>query len=339
MKTLFIHKPLFRLLSPLFSGTLVYLLILLINNTIDELGDNFFGQELYVCIGLAYLIQEYVRVSIVIFKRLKRPSSFFVKTILQIISTIFINIALVSVAMYLYFTNVLYYTPNSNELLVFNSIFSVIALIYILLYVSHQFLYMVNTEKLEKEEWARLEVEEDFTDFKRGINPELLFESLEAILVVMKGNPDKAEQITDSFAMVYRYLLSKKKDELVPISEELKILKELLQLFSELPHRKIQLGKIAVDESMVVPGSLLRIAEKVMRTTIPSEVKKMAIDILESENELAIQYKHEERIGKSLKTNSLNYIQRDYRYYAPEPVKVVHGDVFKTIYLPKLYLE
>jgi len=339
MKKLFVHKPLFRLLSPLFSGTLVYLLILLINNTIDELGANFFGQELYVCIGLAYLIQEYARISIIIFKRLKRPSSFFVKTILQIVSTIVINIVLVSLAMHLYFTNVLYYTPNSNELMIFNSIFSVIALIYVLLYVSHQFLYMVNTEKLEKEEWARQEVEEDFTDFKRGINPELLFESLEAILVVMKEDPDKAEQITDRFAMVYRYLLSKKKDELVPISEELKTLKELLQLFSELPHRKMQLGQITANETLVVPGSLLRIAEKVMRTTIPSEIKKMTIDVLESENKLEIKYKHEEKIDKSLNISILKYIQKDYEYYASEPVKVIHDDVFKTIYLPKLSLE
>ncbi|UII79484.1 histidine kinase [Flagellimonas sp. CMM7] len=339
MKKLFIHKPLFRLLSPLFSGTLVYLLILLINNTIDELGANFFGQELYVCIGLAYLIQEYARISIIIFKRLKRPSSFLVKTILQIISTIIINIVLVSLAMYLYFIKVLYYTPNSNELMIFNSIFSVIALIYVLLYVSHQFLYMVNTEKLEKEEWARQEVEEDFTDFKRGINPELLFESLEAILVVMKEDPDRAEQITDRFAMVYRYLLSKKKDELVPISEELKTLEELLQLFSELPYRKMQLGKVTTSETLVVPGSLLRIAERVMRTTIPSETKKISIDILEFGSELNIQYKHEERIDKLLTINSLKYIQRDYGYYASESVKVIHDDVFKTVYLPKLNLE
>ncbi|TXN35675.1 histidine kinase [Flagellimonas hymeniacidonis] len=338
MRKLFIHKPLFRLLSPLFSGTLVYLLILLINNTIDELGANFFGQELYVCIGLAYLIQEYSRISIIIFKRLKWPSSFFLKTILQIISTILINIALVSLAMYLYFTMVLYYAPNSRELLIFNSIFSVIALIYVLLYVSHQFLYMVNTEKLKKEEWARQEIEDDFTDFKRGINPELLFESLEAILVVMKKDSDKAEQITDRFAMVYRYLLSKKKDELVPLADELRTLEEFLQLFSELPYRKMQLGEIASSKMLVVPGSLLRIAEKVMRTTIPSEVEKVTLNILESEDKLTIQYKHEEKIGKSLNINDLQCIKRDYKYYATEPVQVVHDDLYKTVYLPKLSL-
>lgn len=336
MKKLFIHKPFFRLLSPLFSGTLVYLLILLINNSIDELSANFFGQELYVCIGLAYLIQEYARFSIVIFKRLKKPSSFVYRIILQIISTIIINIVLVSLAMHLYFTKVLFYTLNNQELLIFNSIFSVIALIYVLLYVSHQFLHKVNTEKLEKEEWARQEIEEDFIEFKRDVNPTLLFESLEAILIIMKEDPDKAELITDRFALVYRYLLSKKKDELVPMAEEVKTLEELVLLLSELPYRKIRLGKLNLNNSLTVPGALLQLTELIMRTTIPSKNNELIVDILESENEIILKYKHEERISKELKINDLKYLEKEYDYYASQPIKVVHEESYKTIYLPKL---
>jgi len=41
MRKLFIHHPLFRLLSPLFSGILVYLLLLLINNNIGQLQEAF----------------------------------------------------------------------------------------------------------------------------------------------------------------------------------------------------------------------------------------------------------------------------------------------------------
>ncbi|MEO1629027.1 MAG: histidine kinase, partial [Bacteroidota bacterium] len=61
MKTLFVHHPLFRLLGPTFSGVIVYVLILLINNNVDQLQEEFLGQELYVCIGLSYLIQELSR--------------------------------------------------------------------------------------------------------------------------------------------------------------------------------------------------------------------------------------------------------------------------------------
>ncbi|MEO0902453.1 MAG: histidine kinase, partial [Bacteroidota bacterium] len=103
MNKLFVHHPLFRLLGPLFSGTLVYLLILLINNTIEDLGANFFTQELYVCIGLAYIIQEASRLVIVLFNRLKRSKSFLVKSILHLVVTLLLSIVLVTSAMYLYF--------------------------------------------------------------------------------------------------------------------------------------------------------------------------------------------------------------------------------------------
>nr|WP_299068224.1 histidine kinase [uncultured Allomuricauda sp.] len=338
MKKLFIHKPFFRLLSPLFSGTLVYLLILLINNSVADLNENFFGQELYVCIGLAYLIQEYVRFSIVIFKRITRPSSFVYRIALQIVSTLMINIVLVSLAMHVYFTNVLFYSLNSRELLIFNSIFSVIALIYILLYVSHQFLFKINTEKMEKEEWARQEIEEDFVEFKRDINPMLLFESLEAILAIMKEDPDKAELVTDRFALVYRYFLSRKKDELVPVKEEVEVLEELTQLLSELPYRKVSLGKVELGNTVTVPGSMLQLLELIMRSTIPSKNKSLVVDIKESENEIIFKYIHEEKISKELNIKNLKFLSKEFSYYASQPIQILHEEDFKTIHLPKLTL-
>ena len=59
MTKLFIHTPLFRFLSPIFSGVVSYLLILLINNNIEQLQEQFLGQELYVCITLSYIVHEF----------------------------------------------------------------------------------------------------------------------------------------------------------------------------------------------------------------------------------------------------------------------------------------
>ena len=257
MNKLFVHHPLFRLLGPLFSGTFVYLLILLINNTIEDLGASFLTQELYVCIGLAYIIQEASRLVIVLFNRLERPKSFLVKSIVHLMVTLLLSIVLVTSTMYLYFTMILSYTPNYTELLIFNSIFSTISVFYVLLYISNQFLFMVNMEKLEKEEWARIKMEEDFAGFKRDINPELLLESLEAILVVMKKDAEVAESLTEDFASVYRYILSSKKKEIVGIEEELHVLNDFVQVLNQLPFRKIELGKSNIKNTWVVPGSLL----------------------------------------------------------------------------------
>ncbi len=336
MKKLFIHHPLFRLLSPLFSGTLVYLLILLINNNIGQLEEAFLGQELYVCIGLAYLIQEYARLSLLGFARLKKPSSFPMKLLLHLISSIALCIGLVSLAMFLYFTEVLGYTPNGRELFIFNIIFVVVTMIYLILYLSHQFLYKINTERLAMETANKQEVEADFLKFKRGINPDLLFESLESLLVLMKKRPDAAEAQSDYFSSVYRYILSKKNRELVPIGEELNVLNEFLGLFAYLPYRKIQLKGTGPNKVWVVPGSVLAIVERIIRTTIASEDQKLLLELGEDADSIKIKYRPEERLLQGFRMEDLADVARNYEFYSDRPLKILEEAPYRTIEIPKL---
>ena len=68
MNKLFIHTPVFRFLSPFFGGTVAYLLILLINNNIGQLQEEFLSQELYVCIALSFIVHEFSRFLLWLFK-------------------------------------------------------------------------------------------------------------------------------------------------------------------------------------------------------------------------------------------------------------------------------
>ena len=122
MNKLFVHNTWFRLFCPLFSGTLVYLLILLINDAVLSIQEDFLSQELLVCVVLAYLTQEFSRLSLQVFEGWQKPKSFVFRTILQIFGSIILTIVLVSVTMYFYFENILFYEPSIRELFVFNSI-------------------------------------------------------------------------------------------------------------------------------------------------------------------------------------------------------------------------
>ena len=339
MKKLFVHHPLFRLLSPLFSGALTYLLILLINNTLQDLGSNFFTQELYVCIVLAYIIQESARINIQFFNRLKRPRSFLVKALLHLISILAITVLLVIVTMYSYFVLILSYTPNYMELLIFSSIFSTISVIYVLLYIGNQFLFKINTDKLEKEESERSKIESDFKSFKQEINPQLLFESLETILALMKKDAEEAEVLTENFASIYRYLLSKKRNEIIHFDEELSVLKSFIGMVKYMPYRKLKLGKCQTKEPFIVPGSLLYIFEMILKSTIPSEQIYLVVDLEEKEDCIEIKYEHQEKLNKTLKINDLKYISKTYELYSSSALEVLHGTQIKTIKLPKLQMK
>ncbi len=334
MNKLFIHHPWFRLLGPLFCGTLVYLLLLLINDAVLYIQEDFLSQELFVCIVLAYVTQEFSRASLWVFERLKWPKSFFWRVVFQLCASMMLTIVLVTTAVYLYFINVLQYEPSVRELYVFNSIFSFITLLYVVLYLGHYFLYRKNTKKLEAEEQAKLRIESDFSVYLKGIHPELLFESLEAMLVTMKDSPSKAEQLSDYFSSVYRYILSKRKREMVPMEEELAVTKSLIQLFNHLPHRKIRLGKTIHQQPHIVPTALLRVVEAIVRTTIPKK-EALIIAIEEKNTHFEVSYEPEEKLQESLNVDILDDVSRAYQYYSETPLEVKTVGNLKVIQLPK----
>ncbi len=336
MKELFVHHPIFRLLSPLFSGTLVYLLILLVNNNISQLEETFLGQELYVCIGLAYLIQEFARLSLLFFKKIAWPRSFTIKVAVHILISIAATVALVSAVMFLYFHYFLFYTPNFTELSIFNSIFAFITLIYIILYLSHHFLYKMNTHKIEREIRAKKSIEADVVQFKKGINPELLFDTLEAFMANMKKSPDKVEKLAERFSSIFRYILTKRNKELVPIADEISVLREFVSLFDNLPYRKVILRKIETDTMWLPPTTLVTIIEQIIRTTILSEHQAIKIDIVANEKDLTIQYQPEERLRRTLSIEDLSTVSDKYRYYSTREVRIVFEKGMKKIQLPKL---
>lgn len=339
MNNLFIHNPVFRLLSPLFSGVLVYLLILLVNNNVGQLQEEFLSQELYVCIVLAYIIQEYARFSLFFFERLSWLQSFIGKIIFQLIISILISILLVSTLMYLYFDWVLGFTPNLSELTLFNSIFSVITLIYLSLYLSHQFLHKANTKIIEQELFLKESLDQDFVHFKKGINPTLLFESLESLILLIKKDAAKAERLVDHFSSVYRYILSKTKKEIVPLKEELSIIDELLLLFEHLPYRKTSYTTTSTINTLVVPGSILTCMEQIIRSTIVSKEVGLSVEIFEDDSSLFLKYAHQNKITQAVNESSLKGINDIYRFYTNHKIILTKNETYTKITIPKLTIH
>ena len=339
MKKLFVHHPMFRLLSPLFSGALVYLLILLINSNIDQLKESFISQELFVCIAIAYLIQEGIRLFLFIFDRIKKPSSIIYRILIQVFLSLIISIVLVSSFMHIYFNNVLSYTPNVSELIIFNSLYALITLIYVCLFISHRYMHRINTKKQNAEQTKMKYLESEFIDFKRDINPDLLFDSLEAMLILMKDQPEKAEELLDLFATVYRYLLASRFKEVVDIVEELEISDALISLYEHLPFQKVRLNHTISESYRIVPGSILIIIERIIRSCIhiPKSTLEISLECLE--DQFKISYVHQEKLRTELTQEDLQNIDRKYGFYTDSPVSLSIIDSMKTITLPKLHIH
>lgn len=337
MKKLFIHQPLFRVFSPVFSGVIVYLLVLLINNNVKQIQEEFLGEDLYVFIGLSYLIQESVRLLLWILRKNKLAPNARIEILTQLLSSVILCIVLVSVAMTIYYEYVIGYGVNYEELIVFNSIFVIISLIYFLLFISHQYLYKINSEKLRYEELIRQNIEDEFLQFKRDINPHLLFESLESLLVLIEKDQDDSEKFIDHLAVIYRYILSKKEKQLVSIHEELIISKELIQLLRELPYKNVEVENQLQSQFLVVPGTLMSILELISRTSILS-ADMMKVSIQENQDFVSFTYKHNDKIVDGLHKSSLQTLQEVYSIYSDKELSLEERDEERTILIPKLQL-
>jgi len=215
--------------------------------------------------------------------------SFIGKIIFQLIISILISILLVSTLMYLYFDWVLGFTPNLSELTLFKII--------------------------EQELFLKESLDQDFVHFKKGINPTLLFESLESLILLIKKDAAKAERLVDHFSSVYRYILSKTKKEIVPLKEELSIIDELLLLFEHLPYRKTSYTTTSTINTLVVPGSILTCMEQIIRSTIVSKEVGLSVEIFEDDSSLFLKYAHQNKITQAVNESSLKGINDIYRFY------------------------
>ena len=225
---------------------------------------------------------------------------------------------------------------STGELWLFNSIFCAITTIYVLLHISHHYLYKVNTKQLENENMMKHLVEEDFIQFKKGINPTLLFECFEAIIVLIRKNSDKVDNLIDHMALVYRYILSKKSKQLVLIDEELNALNELVILFNYLPFRNVELIKEINSNFLVVPGSILSLVESIIRSTINNSEKPLSIYLNEDKNHLIFNYLKNDKIIYGFKKDALSDIDYRYAIYSKDSIIIEESQNNRNIKIPKL---
>ncbi|MEM8887943.1 MAG: histidine kinase [Bacteroidota bacterium] len=336
MKKVFLHNALFRILSPCFSGAMAYVLILLLNNNVEQIFEQFLGIEVVLCILLAYAVQEISRFTILFSDRLDFFQKERWRVLFQLALSSILNLSLVSAIVYLFFLNFSGYSPNMRELLMFNSIYFVLVLMYLSLYTSHHLLHKENSRKLEREIGLKENLDMDFQKFRQEINPQLLFESFEALIALMYKDEEQAEEFLDHLAALYRYVLAADKKELVIFQEEHRALDALFNLLRFLPYRKVNFVQKTEVSSLLMPGTLIHSIEKIIRSSISSEDFRLEIELSEQEEGLCLTYQKMEKLQESLDIADLSAIQESYQVYSDSNVWIEEENGFKHIYFPLL---
>jgi hypothetical protein len=324
MRKMFVHTALFRICAPAVLGVLTYLLILLVHNAVADINKIFSNQELYVCIGLSYISLEGMRIAISLLDRFGKSLLPRRRIIVQLVLTLAVNVALTGGAISGYFLMIVGFSIGSYELNTFLVLFGMVGILYNLLYFSHFYLQQENKTWLDEEKKLREKVEADFTMFRSEINPDLLYESLENLILTIHHNTDQAEEQIDYLAGIYRYSLVNRQKELIALHEEMRAADNLLHLLNY--HHEGQLNMLADpfprDNISLIPGSLLVSIDSIIRNTLISSKAPLVIRIYleEDDDYLVLQHTLNDKLllhNESL--DAFTRLQRSYSFFSDKP--------------------
>lgn len=338
MKRYFIHNPFFRLLAPAVYGVLSYFLILLINNNVAQVNDFYSSEEVYSNIALTYLSYESIRFVILMIDRFLSDKYRKMRMVLQLIVTTVISVALILIGLNLYFKYVVGFSVSTTQLLTFGIVYTVTSLLYNILYFSNHYLQKENTVKINAEKQHREVLEMEMLEFKNDINPDLLFESLESLINLIYRDVEQAEEYIDCLASAYRYVLTNRQQELVPLPIELDAARNLVRLLNEK-----HFGQLRFESSLdpnelkatLIPGSLPVIIESLVRSTIVSRFEPMIIRCYLEDDYITIQSKLNDRLISNTDAElAFSRLQKSYSLYSDQPMIKVKAYEENYIKLP-----
>ena len=340
MKPTFIDNRLFRILCPPLYGVLIYLLVLMANDNISQIEENFFSQEVWLFIGLTFLLSEGMRLIIRWLNRIY-PAEHRLRSriLIQLGLNSVYSVLLISSVISAYFIWVVGFSTYRVELMTINIIFLISAILYNLLYIGFLYLNIQNTAKLEKENMKTKNLEFQLQSFKNEVNPNLLYSSLETLISLLHKDAEASEKYIDKLSEVYRYLLDNKQNEFNSLGQELTAVDNLVYLFNKRYNGCIRLTASLdpVDEQKkIVTGTLARLVEFIVEGTLINLNQPLTLKCyIEQDSEyLVLQHKMNERLIKPPHLGKdLEDVQRTYTFFTDKPVMEVkaYGDCFLKI--------
>lgn len=325
-------------------GSVIYILILLIFDSLYQIKENFFSQEIFVTIILTYVQFEAIRgINLLINRKSNSRQTNLSRIFTQFISGATASILIVSLGIWAYFVFIVGFSTFTSELITFIAIFLLTSIIYNLLYISLIFLGMKNEVKIDKESTLRKNLEADLQSYKNEINPGLLFESFESLIGLIHSSTLKADEFIGHLSAYYRYCLHNRNNDLITLSEEMKVFRSLLTILNCKYSGQITLiNKLPDDDiqNMLIPCTLLRLLELATRTNIIDPNQKMDIELTANNSHILFEHKHNPTLHQNEDIIShVEKMKKSYSYFSTVAFEYKENNGIKTAKIPLLKLE
>lgn len=169
----------------------------------------------------------------------------------------------------------------------------------------------------EKESRQKEKLEFEFQTLKNQINPHFLFNSFSALIYMIEEEPGVAAEYAEKMSDFFRNILEIRDKELIPVSEELRMIKDYYFIqkkrFGDNFTLEIALDERAVN-SQIPPLTLQLLTENAIKHNIISRSKPLQVELSNDldniivTNNLQIKKQAEASTGLGLKNISERYI-------------------------------
>jgi Histidine kinase len=343
MKKIFIHNSLFRLIVPVLYGILVYVLVLLIFDSITQLTQNFFSFEVLLCILISYNLSEFMRLVIQILDRTCQKKSLSYRIIIQFLINGAITILLTSLIITGYYVYLVGFKKFNTELFVFNSLFLISSIFYNAIYFSIYFLNRTNEIRLLKEKSLKEKTISELEDYKNKINPEFLYASLETLISLSKKNTESADEFINKLSMVYRSVLSSKRNEVISVQKDIESAKNLVSILNYKYNHNINLvleNEDLFNGEQVIPGTFIFIIQRIVQNSIISEIQSLKISIKKKKDNLLVFHKINDKLITDFKhSKELENLQKAYAFVSNGQFNLSEEDNVRYFHIPTIKLS
>lgn len=362
-KTLTQNKWL-RFLLPIPVGITVYVLILLIFDSLQQLADNFFSQEVMITIVLSFILLESQRVFLKLIDKkypLKlnhsaiestseeseseaaQPFAQSLRIIVIPFASLIFSVVIITPLVWAYFSYLLELVGFSTELIVFNAVFGIVAIIFSMIHVSSSFLAVHKQIHYIREKELRKNLEHDLEKFKLQINPELLYDSLENLISIVHTDTKAADQYIDHLSRIYRYTLDARKIELVTLEQEIAQSYSLLYLLNLKHKGAIHFNHQLSEERLlhqVVPGTLPTLINETVKRTIVNELQPIEINLKEENQNLKYCCTNNPKINfEHHQEWQLSLLNKAYQFFSEKKLDVYHNNTTIQVTIPTFEIE
>ncbi len=234
--------------------------------------------------------------------------------------------------------------PTTEQLIVMN-VYGVFIFVPVFsIYFSLHFLKHWRRSELAVARFQRENIRAQLDALKNHLDPHFLFNNLNILSALIDTDTTRSREYVDKLADVYRAILRRKADDLIPVSEELAFVDSYLYLLRARFENNVQFhieADPACYSCMLPPLTVQMLLENAIKHNHIQAGRPLVIELYTTPegDYLTVRNTLSEKTATENSGSGLQNIQNRYAHFTDKPVKVIRTASHFEVSVPLLHIE